>query len=451
MHVCVAALACLMAGRCVGQPASSWVDAMRRYLNTPAADARDNALSPYVEAIDRLNASLCLKNIEMLHSVFDRGWVGNEPLAAQAIYQAEPCLALVVEACRKPFVRYPHWSTVAENPYVWPLDHYTKAKVLGLLLLLSARGMEADGRLDDAIDVYDSALTLARRIPADHPLALGHSANLILMDWTLNEMIAFMARAKLDPTRYDRIVSMLETHGAQLPPIWESTALEWEAARWAINHPAEMGKAILEIALDIQNRVPTWRLFSLESGGARSELSDTAEMEQAWQDLRPYEQSRWWTSIAKHEADLESQVDAYFKAALEAMKLPFPQYRQFDFDSLAGQLHPCLQNMLGTLRYRDRHEANVRILAASRLSLVAAAIHRYKAVNGQWPANIDSLGIGPEAIIDPFTEDMFVYRFEQALPILYSLGPDITDQRGRGAFSTSSFASGKNDIVILFE
>ncbi len=68
--------------------------------------------------------------------------------------------------------------------------------------------------------------------------------------------------------------------------------------------------------------------------------------------------------------------------------------------------------------------------ARSRIVLAALSIRAYQAQHGRLPASLADLRLPPEMTQDPFSGKPLVYRRAGADYLLYSVGPDLTDDGG---------------------
>ncbi len=73
-----------------------------------------------------------------------------------------------------------------------------------------------------------------------------------------------------------------------------------------------------------------------------------------------------------------------------------------------------------------------RAIALRRMSRVAVALHQYRHTTGSWPTRLDDLtdrGLLFSDIVDPFSGDPLMYRVRDGNFILYSVGPNLTDEQ----------------------
>jgi len=78
-------------------------------------------------------------------------------------------------------------------------------------------------------------------------------------------------------------------------------------------------------------------------------------------------------------------------------------------------------------------EVYLRLLSRRRGTRLLAGLKRYHDTNGRWPDSLDEIGtlVPEQALIDPLTEQTFVYRKEAGSQfVLYSKGPNKRDENG---------------------
>jgi hypothetical protein len=72
-------------------------------------------------------------------------------------------------------------------------------------------------------------------------------------------------------------------------------------------------------------------------------------------------------------------------------------------------------------------------LAASRMGRIILALRRHKNATGAWPADLPEIerDFRRDALIDPVSRKMFIYRREADTFILYAVGPNAVDEGGK--------------------
>ena len=106
--------------------------------------------------------------------------------------------------------------------------------------------------------------------------------------------------------------------------------------------------------------------------------------------------------------------------------------------------------------YEEVHRVSHPPLVAYRRGMVILlAMRDYKDANSRWPNTLDEIktALPAEAVIDPFTQHLFIYKVKDDRFLLYSVGPNKIDDRGKpkpscrdGSCKTDH--SGSDDILI---
>ncbi len=78
-------------------------------------------------------------------------------------------------------------------------------------------------------------------------------------------------------------------------------------------------------------------------------------------------------------------------------------------------------------------EAYLRLLSQRRGARLLVGLRRYHNANGRWPDSLEEIRtlVPEQALIDPYTGQMFIYRREADEFLLYSKGPNRRDDNGQ--------------------
>ena len=79
------------------------------------------------------------------------------------------------------------------------------------------------------------------------------------------------------------------------------------------------------------------------------------------------------------------------------------------------------------------HEIYLRTIAYRRAMHILLVLREYKDTNGRWPDSLDQIKdkVPAEAMIDPFTGGSFIYKAEGDKFLLYSVGENKIDEKGK--------------------
>ena len=153
---------------------------------------------------------------------------------------------------------------------------------------------------------------------------------------------------------------------------------------------------------------------------------DKQQAEIDWREVKrhPVEAAHYAATTARQKATLRRHHDAYIAVA----GVEF--YRLAEFENQ----HPGLKTIPDNgwlISYRQFSYAYSQWLAHLDGLAIAAALELYRGSNGEYPDSLESLR--PYFVrlpIDPFTGKSFIYRREGTDYVLYSCGPDQTDNGG---------------------
>jgi hypothetical protein len=98
----------------------------------------------------------------------------------------------------------------------------------------------------------------------------------------------------------------------------------------------------------------------------------------------------------------------------------------------------------------------LRTIVLRRTMYIVLALREYKDANGRWPENLEQIKdkVPAEAMIDPFTGGSFIYKTKGDKFLLYSIGPNKIDEKGKPKPSCRDSScrtdkSRSDDILIL--
>jgi hypothetical protein len=129
------------------------------------------------------------------------------------------------------------------------------------------------------------------------------------------------------------------------------------------------------------------------------------------------------------KAPLSQAAQQYMQQWLQQAKLPYPQQQ-------VVQYPPALQQLGRELVARDPEGIALLVArytytrARLRLLYTALRLETYRKTYGRYPASLKELGNSPY-LIDPFSNQPFVYRPQGDRYVLYSVGPNGKDDGGQ--------------------
>jgi hypothetical protein len=93
----------------------------------------------------------------------------------------------------------------------------------------------------------------------------------------------------------------------------------------------------------------------------------------------------------------------------------------------------------------------LRALTSLRATLVILLVHEYYSEHGTWPESLAEIKLpdGCQSLVDPFSQQLFVYKVGAQSFLLYSVGEDKTDNQGKHkAWNRWGKTEGGTDFVF---
>jgi hypothetical protein len=136
--------------------------------------------------------------------------------------------------------------------------------------------------------------------------------------------------------------------------------------------------------------------------------------------------------------ELVSGIDKYYLRLLDVSEWPISanlsekiKYLQLEIDGSALRSHPLRRLIFA--RPDKPFLFELRALASSRATLLILLLHAYREKHGVWPECLSGLEFPQHhgCLIDPFSEQPFVYKSSQESFLLYSVNEDKVDNDGK--------------------
>ena len=118
---------------------------------------------------------------------------------------------------------------------------------------------------------------------------------------------------------------------------------------------------------------------------------------------------------------------AYLRFMHEGARFAERPYSPEEAEVLKKELqkkHHIVTSMLAPAIFRVK-EIHYEMIAELRIAQAGLALMQYKQTNNAFPTTLDALKL--QNIIDPFSDGLLLYKTEEQGFVLYSIGPDQTD------------------------
>lgn len=301
-------------------------------------------------------------------------------------------------------------------PHVWSMRHL--ARLLNAQAVLRA----AEGRWKEAYEILAVSLQLGELL-AEEPLLISTLTHLAIRDMALNRLSVFLRVHPPDDEDYVHWRELL----TNLPPIGLMDAMTFDSA----------GSAF-------------WMKRVVEAGEFRPSefISD--------QGVKGY--AEWldnWLFRPMHKADVATLFDVNrrrIELARRTRDMDDPEAIRRQWNVFMEERLPWYAIAASEMRFSGLRIVEFGDVATARLELArtALAAHRYRVATGEWPGALEDLVPGhlPEVPRDPIDGEPLRYRRDDGRIVLYSIGPNRTDDGGLEVDRLSSDQPGDSVWVV---
>jgi uncharacterized membrane protein YgcG len=156
-------------------------------------------------------------------------------------------------------------------------------------------------------------------------------------------------------------------------------------------------------------------------------------------------------SIPGMKSKIVSNFDRAYSILLACSDKPYPKVAAVNFNQLVPEWDTINDQLFANCESIFSHTAED--LALNRGIMLMAALEAFRLEKGQYPNTLSELVSGgyiSKVPVDPFTDSKpFRYSKQGNRYLLYSIGPDLSDEGGRAVFPYYKIdAANRGDIVF---
>lgn len=364
----------------------------------------------------------------------DEPWLSKDhPEMAEWLKDRQDTIAKLLQAAQKDRCHFP------TSPHIWDFDRHVKRfgpmRGCAFLLVSAANNDIAEGRIDAGLEKYLCIIRMADHL-YQQPVAIDFLVASALEGLALTQLNRFVIEGEATPEQM-RLISasardLQDNWGSEFKKMLESDKL------FSKNTFCSM---VYEVNAQGKTRFSR-NPFAAFKAAPRQEVPRLTSLQRKL--CKAWTISNWFTmpSTPQQAADiLDASFDRY-----DAMTKPdFNWTKQPQrFDSLVTRSN--FRRIQFNYRYFARfmadlsegsyfglHDAHLRSLATRRGSRVLIALKQYHDEHGTWPDGLDAIkaNVPAEALIDPQSNGLFVYKLTGDTFTLYSKGKNGIDEEGR--------------------
>jgi hypothetical protein len=342
---------------------------------------------------------------------------------------------------------FPLWT----NPLDMPTKTVDRMRHIAYLLLSSANRDIGECRIDEALKKYECLVRMGRHLQSQPSF----------MQLMIGDAIEKMTYAQLAPAIIDTNLS--KTQRDSIRRIIPATMDDW----------SQLYPTIFEIEKLLNKNMIAMMFYEINDEGAvRFRQGNGLFPNNASNRQRPHRAMQiriqklasiglWF--IAPRDPKVISRIydEEFQRARLLAdannMETTPPLNTGFYLAWLRDP-HQIMARSMVQISFpvhEKVHRSHLPTIAHRRGMAVLLALRDYKDAGGRWPGALDEIktALPAEALIDPFTQRPFIYKVKDDRFLLYSVGLNKIDEKGKPKPSCRDGSceidhSGSDDILI---
>lgn len=419
---------------------------------TLAEETSDNAATYYNRAFELCTYTYKSAIGEKVLEVAKSGWLEEDKKLEKLLKKNESAIAEFEKGAKLKSCDFT-FGKVYDSPFEEPLAHLVKTRELTHLVLLKGRLDEHNGEYSRAIEQYLSALSFAEHI-SQNKLLVSVMVTSVMQGLSLRPLQQYLENKQADPKLCKGILSFLQGLEFRKTTLVEAIEREKERFIWSGRQTiTALQKKITEDEdkLDkdqiektkafINNLSESFKAIADKYYGALIKFAQTnSEADQR------YFEDQINTLTAKYSAKDKNPLEKF--SEIESLLLKDPA-------NMTKGVANTIAEILAAIsipNFVRAAETYYIVEAKFRTLLAAAAIRVYAAEKGKFADTLNDLV--PEYLasvpIDPWSQDELKYVKSEKRLLVYSFGPDRTDNHGTGTgYETSKELEGKDLIFSL--
>ena len=387
----------------------SWEQSAKNYL---ASYSGDNALRDYLKAYSQIDNHKRTKE----WNVMDESVVKDRILDSSAIdkilvtYQdaiEDTLQGAKMQNCELPPFTYSFAS---------PVPDYLRMQILTKFIILKGLTLENENKYGEALDCYLAGLQFGKDIgQKDQPL-ISRLVSIAVITKNLKPIARLINENKLSESEYRKIIEDTKRIEKEQANMWDAIEMEYRMA-----YTEFYRKKPIEIALILNGPF-----------GRKPNLGDRL--------VASY--------IFLNRGHILRSTKEFYSGIISDMKdHPFPKYIEISKNRGLPKnplLKMTIPNFTGAV-VREDIEIN-----KLRLARINAALRLYQLKKNQWPSSLDELK--PDYLTeipkDVFSDMPFHWTMTSEGFVVYSVGPDTTDNSLQNLYDPTNGTMSKGDFAI---
>lgn len=390
----------------------------KEMLEMKRQDGRDNAIIYYIDAGLTVNnfSEFVDKYSKSMNQVLNDGWTSQSENLLPCLAQCQPAFAEIRKGAALDYAR----NLGSKHGMATPVPNYLAIQTFMKALCVEGRQLESQGKYDEALADYLTALTMGRDAGAQGAKVIGGLIASACVSVTSKQMGRLAASGHLGRPALLSLIARLDRI--------ENT---WEPISDSINVEKECQLILFEKTKD--------------------DPADAARL-LAWGSDAPAEKNIAKNERIKRIDQLKSDTNLLWDYMIKNLDTPYwnrdTKTYLAGYDAILAKIHPAVK-----ISIPDAVEADTRRLVAKvklQKARQIAALALYHLDNHQYPATLDPLipAYLKAPVIDPFSGKPYEYRPapDGKSYQLWSIGPDAKNDAVQITYDPSNGATSAGDI-----
>jgi hypothetical protein len=293
-----------------------------------------------------------------------------------------------------------------------PVPNLVTAQNIQKMLAVKGMALEKQGNLAGALDAYLFGAQYGGIYAGKNCILIGKLIGIACEKIAYGRLKQFVINHPEDPAQMKRIISTLEKIEQNRTPVSEGFKSEKKMGEYVLDHRKEY---------------------------AKTEMFSDKETDKIWKNLTEADMQR-----------IRSESDKVWGLVISAAESPYPS-KQYNLEAevkeMIKPMHPIIRATIPNFFHANVRELTVE--TDNRLVRIMAALQLYYADKKEYPNSLADLTPNYLTSVpkDYFSDSEFIYGVRDNSFYLYSVGPDMQDDKTQVTYDPTNGTISPGDIL----